>query len=289
MTDAASDDDLHPALAALPDGPAIARLIAVMAKLRDPLGGCPWDLEQTFETIAPYTIEEAYEVAEAITLGDMAALKDELGDLLLQVVYHARMAEEDGAFAFEDVAAGIVEKMIRRHPHVFAGSSVEDAEAQTSAWETQKAAERAAKAEAEGRTLSALDGVSSALPALMRAVKLQKRAVRTGFDWPETADVFAKVDEELGELRAEVSGPDGRDADRIEDEMGDLLFTVVNLARHLNVDPETALRRCNAKFERRFRFMERALAADGKVLGAVDLDEMEHHWQQAKLTERSKT
>jgi MazG family protein len=292
MSDPHEQDNRHPALAALPDGPAIDRLLAIMAKLRDPDGGCPWDVEQNFETIAPYTIEEAYEVAEAITLADMAALKDELGDLLLQVVYHAQMAREDGAFDFEDVAAGIAEKMIRRHPHVFAGASVADAEAQTQAWEAQKAAERAAKAEAEGRALSALDGVSTALPALMRAVKLQKRAVRAGFDWPETADVFDKIDEELGELRAEVtgSGADGGDAtgdpDRIEDEVGDLLFTVVNLARHLDVDPETALRRCNAKFERRFRFMERALAEDGKAIGQSDLDEMERHWQRAKLQER---
>jgi MazG family protein len=289
MTDAATEeDDVPPALAALPDGPAIARLIAVMAKLRDPDGGCPWDVEQSFESIAPYTIEEAYEVAEAVTLGDRAALKDELGDLLLQVVYHARMAEEEGTFAFEDVAGAIVDKMIRRHPHVFAGASVEDAAAQTAAWEEQKAAERAARAEAEGRAASALDGVSSALPALMRAVKLQKRAVRAGFDWPRTADVFDKVDEELHELRAELADPGQHDADRVEDEMGDLLFTVVNLARHLEVDPETALRRCNAKFERRFRFMERELAAEGTAVGAADLEEMERHWQAAKRAETPK-
>lgn len=289
MTDSApktdTPTDLHAALTALPADPAIERLIAIMAKLRDPEGGCPWDIEQTFATIAPYTIEEAYEVAEAITLGDMAALRDELGDLLLQVVYHSRMAEEDGAFAFEDVARGISDKMIRRHPHVFAGASVEDAEAQTAAWEEQKAAERAAKAEAEGSTLSVLDGVSDALPALMRSVKLQGRAVRVGFDWPETADVFDKVDEELGELRAEVTSGADEDADRIEDEMGDLLFTVVNLARHLNVDPETALRRCNAKFERRFRFMEQSLAADGKAVEDVTLEEMDRHWLRAKQTE----
>lgn len=286
MTHSPHQDDGSAALDALPDAPAIARLIAVMAKLRDPEGGCPWDLEQTFETIAPYTIEEAYEVAEAVTLGDMDALRDELGDLLLQVVYHARMAEEDGAFAFEDIARGIADKMVRRHPHVFAGASVEDAEAQTAAWEAQKAAERAAKAEAEGRTLSVLDGVSDALPALMRSVKLQKRAVRAGFDWPTVAGVFDKIEEELGELRAEVTGGADDDADRIEDEMGDLLFTVVNLARHLGVDPETALRRCNAKFERRFRYMEGALAEDGKSLETVDLAEMERHWQRAKASEK---
>lgn len=289
MTDTETQDDRSEAFAALPEAPAIARLIAIMAKLRDPDGGCPWDIEQTFSTIAPYTIEEAYEVAEAVTLGDMDALRDELGDLLLQVVYHARMAEEDGAFVFEDVARGIAEKMIRRHPHVFAGASVEDAEAQTAAWETQKAAERAAKAEAEGRALSALDGVSSALPALMRALKLQNRAVRVGFDWNHIGDVFDKIDEELGELRAEVTGGPGDDADRIEDEMGDLLFTVVNLARRLNVDPETALRRCNAKFERRFRFMEDGLAANGKAVDTSELAEMERHWQRAKQAEKAET
>ncbi|MDF1794498.1 MAG: nucleoside triphosphate pyrophosphohydrolase [Thalassobaculaceae bacterium] len=287
MTDIAPQDDIDAALAALPTDPAIDRLIAIMAKLRDPVGGCPWDVEQTFETIAPYTIEEAYEVAEAVTLGDTPALRDELGDLLLQVVYHARMAEEEGAFAFEDVARGIAEKMVRRHPHVFAGASVEDADAQTAAWEEQKATERAAKAAVEGREVSVLDGVSSALPALMRSVKLQKRAVRAGFDWPETADVFDKVDEELGELRAEITVDGTQNDDRIEDEVGDLLFTVVNLARRLKVDPETALRRCNAKFERRFRFMEQALAAEGKPVETVSLEEMEHHWQRAKRTETS--
>ena len=288
MTDSAPTSDAAAALAALPDEPAIERLIAVMAKLRDPDGGCPWDLEQTFETIAPYTIEEAYEVAEAITLGDMGALRDELGDLLLQVVYHAQMARErapqDGAFDFEDVARGIADKMVRRHPHVFAGASVEDAKAQTDAWERQKAAERAAKAAAENRTVSVLDGVSSALPALMRSLKLQNRAVRAGFDWPGIDD---KIDEELGELRAEVTGGADDDPDRIEDEMGDLLFTVVNLARRLNVDPETALRRCNAKFERRFRFMEDGLAAEGTPIQSVGLEQMERHWQRAKRAERA--
>jgi MazG family protein len=289
MTDSAPTPETPAALAALPDAPAIDRLVAIMAKLRDPDGGCPWDLVQTFETIAPYTIEEAYEVAEAITLGDMDALRDELGDLLLQVVYHARMAQErapqDGAFGFEDVARGIADKMVRRHPHVFAGASVADAEAQTAAWEEQKAAERAAKAAAENRTLSALDGVSSALPALMRSVKLQKRAVRAGFDWPDITGVFDKIDEELAELRAEVTGGADDDPARIEDELGDLLFTVVNLARRLDIDPETALRRCNAKFERRFRFMEDALAAAGTPIDTVGLDAMERQWQRAKRSE----
>lgn len=270
----------------LPVGPPIARLIAVMARLRAPEGGCPWDLEQTFETIAPYTIEEAYEVAEAITTGDRTALKDELGDLLLQVVYHARMAEEEGSFGFDDVATAIVDKMIRRHPHVFGDATVADAAEQTGAWEAQKAAERARKAADEGRVASVLDGVSAALPALMRAVKLQRRVVRVGFDWPNTDDVVAKIEEELGELRAEIDA--GRDPDRLEDEMGDLLFTVVNLARHLGVDPETALRRCNAKFERRFRGVETGLAAEGKAIEEVSLDAMEAHWDRVKLDEKSR-
>ncbi len=270
---------------ALPDGPAIARLLAVMARLRDPAGGCPWDIEQSFETIAPYTIEEAYEVAEAITLGDRGALRDELGDLLLQVVYHAQMAQEEGAFDFEAVAAGIAEKMVRRHPHVFAGASIEDTEAQTAAWEAQKAEERDAKALAEGRSPSALDGVSAAYPALMRAMKLQRRAVRVGFDWPQTAGVFAKIEEELRELQEEVERDGGQQPDRVEDEMGDLLFTVANLARHLGVDPETALRRCNAKFERRFRSMESGLADEGCPITEAGLDDMERHWRRAKLNE----
>lgn len=290
MTDSAPPSDRSDALAALPDAPAIDRLIAIMAKLRDPEGGCPWDLEQTFETIAPYTIEEAYEVAEAITLGDMTALRDELGDLLLQVVYHAQMAREmrpqDGAFTFDDVARGISDKMVRRHPHVFAGASVEDARAQTDAWEKQKAAERAAKAVAENRTASVLDGVSSALPALIRALKLQNRAVRAGFDWPSIDGVFDKIDEELGELRTEVTGTEQDDPARIEDEVGDLLFTVVNLARRLDIDPETALRRCNAKFERRFRFMEDGLAAEGTPIQTVGLADMERHWMRAKQAEK---
>jgi len=269
----------------LPAGPPIARLLAVMARLRDPDGGCPWDLEQSFETIAPYTIEEAYEVAEAITVGDRGALKDELGDLLLQVVYHARMAEEEGSFGFDDVARAIAEKMIRRHPHVFGNASVADAAAQTGAWERQKAEERARKAAAEGRTASVLEGVSTALPALMRAVKLQNRAARVGFDWPDTGPVFAKIDEELGELQVEI---DGGDPDRLEDEMGDALFAVVNLARHLGVDPETALRRCNAKFERRFRGVEDRLAAQGQAPDEVELDAMEAAWVEIKLEEKRK-
>ena len=283
MSDPSRDD--FPGHDGLPDGPPIARLRAVMARLRDPDGGCPWDLEQSFETIAPYTIEEAYEVAEAITLGDRTALKDELGDLLLQVVYHAQMAEEEGSFGFDDVAAAIADKMIRRHPHVFGDDSVADAAAQSGAWERQKAEERARKAEAEGRTASVLEGVSGALPALMRSVKLQRRAARVGFDWPETGQVLDKIVEELGELKTEIAGGD---ADRLEDEMGDVLFAVVNLARHLGVDPETALRRCNAKFERRFRGVEDRLAAQGRSPDQASLDAMEALWVEIKLEEKRK-
>ena len=267
-------------------GPAIDRLIDVMARLRDPETGCPWDIGQSFETIAPYTIEEAYEVAEAITVGDRPALKDELGDLLLQVVYHARMAEEEGSFRFDDVAHGIADKMIRRHPHVFGDASIADAAAQTEAWERQKAEERARKATSEGRTASALDGVSSALPALLRAVKLQRRAARVGFDWPEVAEVLAKVDEELAELRVEIS--EGGGPDRLEDELGDALFAIVNLARHLGVDPEAALRRCNAKFERRFRGVEDALRAGGTPIESASLEAMEERWRLIKVAEKVK-
>lgn len=261
----------------------IQRLTQVMAALRNPDGGCPWDLEQTFETIAPYTIEEAYEVAEAIAQRDFVALKDELGDLLLQVVYHGRMAEELGEFSFDDVAEAITEKMIRRHPHVFGTLEIGDAEAQTQAWEEQKATERAAKAAESGARSSALDGVSVAYPALMRAVKLQRRAARVGFDWPETAPVVDKIHEELGELTEEISASDV-DGDRVEDEMGDLLFACVNLARHLGVDPENALRRTNGKFEARFRAVERMLDEDlGIEPGAASLDQMEERWTRAKL------
>jgi nucleoside triphosphate diphosphatase len=263
------------------------RLIAVMAALRDPERGCPWDIAQSFETIAPYTIEEAYEVAEAITNGNKAELKDELGDLLFQVVYHARMAQEDGDFDVRDVATAIAEKMLRRHPHVFGTASVEDADAQTRAWEDSKASERIAKAEAEGRVPSVLDGVSAAYPALMRAVKIQKRVVRVGFDWPNSTDVLDKLDEELGELKHELAT--GSVPDRVEDEMGDLLFTVVNLARHLGVDPETALRRTNGKFERRFRAVEAALAETGRTPEDSSLDEMGQIWIATKLKEHANT
>ena len=233
-------------------------LLAIMARLRDPQRGCPWDVQQDFATIAPYTIEEAYEVADAIARGDLEHLKDELGDLLLQVVYHAQMAKEAGLFDFDEVAAAIADKMVRRHPHVFGGAAIEDARAQSLAWEAHKAAERATRAEG-GHGI--LDDVPLALPALVRAAKLQRRAARVGFDWPEPAQVLDKLEEEIAELRAELEG--GADAGRVGEEIGDLLFALVNLARHLEVDAEAALRRTNAKFERRFRHLEAALRAEG--------------------------
>ncbi|GAB4394344.1 MAG: nucleoside triphosphate pyrophosphohydrolase [Kiloniellaceae bacterium] len=265
----------------------IDRLLAVMARLRDPEGGCPWDLEQNFATIAPYTIEEAYEVADAIEQNDMAALKDELGDLLLQVVFHARMAEEAGHFAFDDVARAISDKMVSRHPHVFGEHEAATPDDVKVTWEARKEAERRAKAArengGEGAPLSALDGVTAALPALLRAEKLQKRAARVRFDWPEVEQVFDKLDEEVREIREEIAA--GGDPDRLEDEVGDLLFVVVNLARHLKVDPESALRRTNAKFERRFRAMEAALDALGEKAEEQSLETLEELWQAAKQAE----
>ena len=260
-------------------------LLRIMARLRDPDGGCPWDVEQNFSSIAPYTIEEAYEVADAIEQGDMDGLKGELGDLLLQVVFHAQMAREAGHFDYADVVHGIAEKMVVRHPHVFGDGSVADADAQTKAWEDQKAAERAEKAAAAGRTLSVLDDVARGLPALMRAEQLQKRAARVGFDWPDAAPVFDKVREELDEVRDVID--DGADPTRLEDELGDLLFTCVNLARKLGTDPETALRGTIAKFERRFRAVEDMAAKDGKTLKDMDIDGLEAMWVKAKAADPS--
>ena len=270
-------------------GAGIDRLLEVMARLRDPEGGCPWDLEQSFETIAPYTIEEAYEVAEAIRQGDMPALRDELGDLLLQVVFHAQMAREAGSFDFDAVARGIAEKMIRRHPNVFGDDDSDartSAPAQMQAWEVQKAAEREARARAEGRTPSALEGVALALPALQRAEKLQKRAAQVGFDWPAPEPVFDKVDEEVAELREAASSANSADS-TVAGELGDLLFACVNLARHLGVDPEAALRAANAKFTARFRHVEAALAASGRRADEVGLTELDRLWEEAKRAERS--
>lgn len=260
------------------DRKTMADLIEVMARLRHPDRGCPWDIEQDFKSIAPYTIEEAYEVADAISRDDMASLKDELGDLLLQVVYHARMAEEAGLFDFADVADGISAKMIRRHPHVFGDAVVADADAQTESWESIKAAERAEKS--DGESSSVLDDVPVALPALKRSEKIQKRAARVGFDWSEAAPVFDKIREEISELETEVDR--GADPARLEDELGDVLFAVVNLARKLKVEPGLALRQSNLKFEQRFRYIERMLAAEGRAPQDVSLDELEALWQKAK-------
>jgi ATP diphosphatase len=248
-------------------------LLVIMARLRDKERGCPWDREQDFATIAPYTIEEAYEVADAIERADMAALKDELGDLLLQVVFHARMAEEEGYFAFDDVAAAIADKMVRRHPHVFGDVEIASVAAQNEAWEAHKAAERAAK----GGTASVVDGVALALPALLRAAKMSQRAARIGFDWPDARAVIPKIAEEIAELEAELDGTAAPSA--LEEEIGDLLFAVANLARKLEVEPETALRRATAKFERRFRRVE-ALARERSI--GRDLDALEALWQEVK-------
>ncbi|WP_159966156.1 nucleoside triphosphate pyrophosphohydrolase [Profundibacterium mesophilum] len=260
-----------------PEG--LARLLAVMARLRDPDGGCPWDLEQDFASIAPYTIEEAYEVADAIARGDRTDLKGELGDLLLQVVYHAQMAQEEGSFDFDAVARGVTDKMISRHPHVFGGEGRDKSAAQQVAdWETAKAAERASRAET-----GALDGVALGLPALMRAVKLQKRAARAGFDWEDVDGVIGKVAEEAEELARARDGVSPRE---IAEEMGDMLFTMVNLSRHLGVDPEAALRDANAKFTRRFSHIETALEARGMTVASQDITALDDLWREAKRREK---
>ena len=260
--------------------PPLDRLLTIMARLRDPERGCPWDVEQTFATIAPYTVEEAYEVADAIERGDMAELKEELGDLLLQVVFHARMAEEAGLFAFDDVAQAISDKMVRRHPHVFEDIAYRDVAEQTRAWEEGKAAERAAKGKAD----SILDDVPRGLPALTRAWKLTKRAARVGFDWPTTGEVLAKLKEEISELEAEI---EAGDLGKARGELGDVLFVLANLARKLEVEPEDALRSSNAKFVRRFHYIERQLAATGKTPDQSDLAEMDALWNAAKTSEKT--
>lgn len=261
-----------------PEG--LEQLLAIMERLRDPKTGCPWDVEQTYATIAPYTIEEAYEVADAIERGSMTELRSELGDLLFQVVFHSRMAEEEGHFDFHDVTRDVARKMIDRHPHVFGDESRDkSADQQTVDWETVKAAERAAKG-ASG----VLDDVAVGLPALLRALKLQKRAARVGFDWPSTDQVLAKITEEAAEL---VEARDTLGPDEIEDEMGDLLFILANLARHMNVDPEAALRRTNAKFTRRFAAIEAGLAERGKTPEESDLEEMDALWNAAKKAEKA--
>jgi ATP diphosphatase len=267
----------------------IHRLLAIMARLRDPQGGCPWDVKQTFATIAPYTVEEAYEVADAIDRNDLDDLKDELGDLLFQVVFHARMAEEQGAFAFGDVVAAISDKMERRHPHVFAGMSIADSDALNAMWDAEKKKERLAKHGAAADA-SALAGIARGLPEWQRAVKLQKKAATVGFDWPGPAPVIDKLTEELEEVRVEfearAAAPgDPAVQDRLEEELGDLLFVTANLARHAKVDPGAALRRANHKFERRFRAMEAMAAADGVRLADLPLDAQDRYWDRAKQQE----
>ena len=264
----------------------LSRLLEIMTALRNPETGCPWDIKQDFESIKPYTLEEAYEVADAIERNDMDDLCEELGDLLLQVVFHARMAEESGAFDFGDVVQSITRKMIRRHPHVFDVSDADTANAVKVQWEEIKAAEKAERAErrrARGlevdQTQGRLDGVPAALPALTEAIKLQQKAARTGFDWSEPEAVFAKAEEEIGELR-DALDKDG--ADRVRDEFGDVLFVLVNLGRHIGADPEMALRGTNSKFRKRFAYIERKLSEEGAVIDDTSLERMDALWDEAK-------
>ena len=263
-------DDQHP----------IFHLLQIMRRLRDPVGGCPWDLEQTFATIAPYTVEEAYEVADAIERGDLGDLRDELGDLLFQTVFHAQMAQEQGEFDFADVAQAICDKMLRRHPHVFGQADGRTSAEQTDAWEVIKAGERATK----GKATSLLDDIPASLPAMTRAVKLTKRAARVGFDWPNTTEVLAKLREELAELEVEI---DAGDQAKAREELGDLLFVVANLARKLDIEPEDALRSANAKFVRRFSYIERSLADRGRSPDQSDLAEMDDLWNAAKAIDKA--
>ncbi len=263
----------------------IEKLIGIMAQLRDPRQGCPWDLEQSFETIVPHTLEEAYEVAETIETGEISELCGELGDLLFQVVFYACLAEEQGLFDFGQIVDGIVDKLVRRHPHVFGDENIADAEAQTQAWETHKALERADK----GGGVSALAGIANALPALTRAVKLQKRAAQVGFDWPTITPVFDKVLEELDEVKQEIILEEtcGQNNERIEEEVGDLLFACTNLARHARINPETALRHSNRKFEKRFSRMEALAAENSLVIETLDIEQWELLWDQVKTEENS--
>ena len=277
----------------------IQRLLDIMARLRDPERGCPWDLQQSFKTIAPYTVEEAYEVADAIERDDLASLRDELGDLLFQVVFHSQMAQEQGAFNFDDVANAICDKMERRHPHVFGDASIETADAQTVAWEEQKRRERAEKNGGREHA-SVLDDVPVALPALTRANKLGKRAAQVGFEWSDVHGAIDKLDEEIAEFKAEVRqhvclqadageaqpAHESRQHERLAAEIGDVLFCVVNVCRYLKIDPELALKRTNASFERRFRYVERGLAARGKTPQQATLAEMDQLWDEGKAQER---
>ncbi len=269
------------------DAMTLAELLAIMAVLRDPVHGCPWDRLQTFETIAPYTIEEAYEVADAIARGDLVDLKDELGDLLLQVVYHAQMASEDNKFDFAGVADGVARKMIRRHPHVFGDTQARASGDVPGLWDRIKAEEKAAKRAADGgaptEAESLLDGIPIGLPALTRSVKLQRRAAKVGFDWPKTEQIFSKVKEELLEFEEELQA--GRQ-DQMSEEFGDLIFVLANLARRLDIDPDAALRAANRKFERRFGYIERALRAQARTPEQATLSEMEDLWMEAKALEK---
>ncbi|MDP9128340.1 MAG: nucleoside triphosphate pyrophosphohydrolase [Pseudomonadota bacterium] len=259
------------------------RLVEIMARLRDPVRGCPWDLEQTFKTIAPYTLEETYEVVEAIENDDVKAMAGELGDLLFQIVFHAQIGREAGLFDLDSIAKGVADKMVERHPHVFAERQAKNAEDVLTNWESDKAARREAEAAAANRSVSALDDVSTALPATTRAVKLQKRAARVGFDWAEAGEVLAKIKEEINELEQEIAGGSG---DAMEDEMGDMFFAIVNLARKLEIDPETALRRTNRKFEKRFRAVESDVLGMGKRMEDTPLQDMEALWIKAKNDEK---
>jgi tetrapyrrole methylase family protein/MazG family protein/ATP diphosphatase len=263
---------------------AIVELRNIMARLRDPVGGCAWDLEQTFATIAPYTVEEAYEVADAIGRGSMGDLAEELGDLLLQVVFHAQMAKEAGAFDFDDVVRGVSAKMIRRHPHVFGDARVRSAAEQTAAWEEIKAAERAGKTQSAAKPAGLLDDIAVTLPALTRATKLSRRAARVGFVWPDIQAILAKLREEVAELEAEVAAGE---AAKAREELGDVLFVCANIARELDVDPEAALRETNAKFTRRFAYIERALAERGSSPEQSTLEEMDALWNEAKHVEKT--
>ncbi|MGB5743130.1 MAG: nucleoside triphosphate pyrophosphohydrolase [Sedimenticolaceae bacterium] len=261
---------------------AVQRLLTIMARLRDPEGGCPWDRRQTYATIVPYTLEEAYEVADAIQRGDMRELRDELGDLLFQIVFYSQIAREEGQFDFHDVAQGICDKMVRRHPHVFADAKVTDEAQLRQAWEQNKAEERAGRHQAA--EASQMDGVARALPALIRAEKLQKRAARVGFDWPDARGAFDKVREELDEVEAEVATID---PDRLQAELGDLLFAMVNVIRLLGMDAEQTLSRANEKFERRFRAMETLLGNSGRQdLRELSLEALDAAWEQVKEAEK---
>ncbi|MGE3622408.1 MAG: nucleoside triphosphate pyrophosphohydrolase [Bdellovibrionales bacterium] len=261
------------------------KLVEVMARLRNPEGGCPWDLEQNFKTIAPHTLEETYEVVEAIEQDNPQAIKEELGDLLFQIVFYAQLGREAGLFDLDAIAESVADKMIERHPHVFGDRDARTADAVLANWENDKASKREAEAQAGKRIASALDGISTALPANLRALKLQKRAARVGFDWTDARDILAKIAEEIGELETEMHA---NNTDAIEDEFGDLLFALINLARRLQVDPEGALRRTNRKFETRFREVERRIQEGGKTMDQATLDEMEKIWVAIKMEEKQR-